>query len=67
MPCRPDCRFHAQYCPERQGGEWEFRQPKGGKARTLVIPAPLIRELKAPWRKQEKLKEVALGGLEVAV
>lgn len=59
VPCRPDCRFHAQHCPKRLGGEWEFRQPKGGKARTLVVPAPLIRELKAHWRKQKKLKEAA--------
>lgn len=58
-PCQPDCRFHAQHCPKRQGGEWEFRQPKGGKARTVVIPEPLIRELKAHWRKQKKLKEMA--------
>ncbi|MBR7836978.1 site-specific integrase [Actinospica durhamensis] len=58
-PCRPDCRFHAQHCPKRLGGEWEFKVPKGGKARTLSIPAPLIRELKAHWRKQRKLREVA--------
>jgi integrase len=49
-PCRPDCRFHAQQCPKRLGGAWVFRQPKGGKVRTLVIPDPLIRELKAHWR-----------------
>lgn len=59
VPCRLDCRFHAQQCPKRLGGEWEFRQPKGGKVRTLVIPAPLIRELKAHWRKHTKLKEAA--------
>jgi integrase len=59
VPCRPDCRFHAQQCPKRLGGEWEFRQPKGGKVRTVVLPAPLIRELKAHWRKQQKLKEAA--------
>jgi integrase len=59
VPCRPDCRFHAQHCPKRLGGDWEFREPKGGKVRTLVIPGPLIRELKAHWRKQKKLREVA--------
>ena len=58
-PCRPDCRFHAQHCPERQGGKWEFRQPKGGKSRTVVISELLVRELKAQWRKQKKLKEMA--------
>jgi integrase len=58
-PCRPDCRFHAEHCPKRAGGNWEFRQPKGGKVRTVVIPEPLVRELKAHWRKQKKLKEVA--------
>ena len=59
VPCRPDCHFHAEHCPKRLGGTWEFRQPKGGKVRTVVIPEPLIRELKAHWRKQRKLKEVA--------
>lgn len=55
--CRPDCRFHAQHCPKRLGGNLEFRQPKGGKGRTLVIPDPLVRELKAHWRKRKKVKE----------
>ncbi|MBR7830240.1 site-specific integrase [Actinospica sp. MGRD01-02] len=59
VPCRPDCRFHAERCPQRLGGEWEFRQPKGGKVRTVVLPEPLIRELKAHWRKQKKLREAA--------
>ena len=59
VPCRPDCRFHAQHCPKRLGGTWEFRQPKGGKVRTLVIPDPLVKELKAHWRKQKKVKEAA--------
>jgi len=58
-PCRPDCRFHAENCPRRLGGNWEFRQPKGGNVRTLVIPGPLVRELKAHWRKQKKLREAA--------
>jgi integrase len=59
VPCRDDCRFHAQHCPERLGGTWEFKEPKGGKARTLALPAPLVRELKAHWRKQKKLREAA--------
>src|SRR5579884_46083 len=59
VSCRPDCRLHAQQCPKRLGGEWEFREPKGRKARTVVIPAPLIRLLKEQWRKQKKIKEVA--------
>ena len=59
VACRPDCRFHAQHCPKRLGGEWEFRQPKGGKVRTLAIPAPLIKELKVHWRKQKKVREAA--------
>lgn len=41
-PCPRGCRQHAQYCPQRTGGEWDFKQPKGGKARTLAIPKPLI-------------------------
>jgi integrase len=59
VPCRPDCQFHAEHCQKRLGGNWEFRQPKGGKVRTVVIPEPLIRELKAHWRKQKKLREAA--------
>jgi integrase len=59
VACPPDCQFHAQQCPQRLGGDWEFRQAKGGKVRTLVIPAPLIRELKAYWRRYTKPKEAA--------
>ena len=59
VPCRPDCQYHAQSCPKRLGGDWTFREPKGGKARSLVIPAPLIRLLKEAWRQQKKLKEAA--------
>lgn len=59
VPCRPDCQFHAQQCPQRLGGEWEFREPKGGKVRTVDIPAPLIKLLKEQWRKQKKIREAA--------
>jgi integrase len=38
---------HARYCPERQGGEWEFRPPKGGKTRWSAIPEQLIPQLRA--------------------
>lgn len=57
--CRPDCQLHAQQCPKRLGGEWTFREPKGGKARSLVIPKPLLRLLKEAWRHQKKIKEAA--------
>jgi hypothetical protein len=29
---------HARYCPDRVGGDWEFREPKGGKSRPVAIP-----------------------------
>lgn len=45
-PCRKDCANHAQHCPKRQGGGYTFREPKGGKARTVVVPAPLCSALK---------------------
>jgi hypothetical protein len=56
-----DCQYHAQSCPKRLGGVWEFREPKGGKARSLVIPAPLIRLLKEAWRAQKFLGHSALA------
>ncbi|MEV0801799.1 tyrosine-type recombinase/integrase [Kribbella sp. NPDC050281] len=45
--CGPDCVGHARYCPERGGGEWEFRKPKGRKTRPVPIPEPLIPLLRA--------------------
>jgi integrase len=45
--CGPQCVKHARYCPDRIGGEWEFREPKGGKARSVPIPEPLVPQLKA--------------------
>lgn len=59
VACRPGCQLHAQQCPKRLGGEWKFREPKGGKARTVVIPKPLIKLLKEQWRKQKKIREAA--------
>jgi integrase len=35
--CGPDCSGHARYCPDRVGGNWEFREPKGGKSRPVAI------------------------------
>jgi integrase len=45
--CRKDCMKHGRYCPERTGGEWIFREPKGGETRHVSIPPPLIPALKA--------------------
>jgi integrase len=47
--CAPDCTGHAQHCPERVGGGWVFRAPKGGRARTVAVPPPLV---KAPRRQR---------------
>ena len=45
--CAPDCTRHAYHCPQRSGGEWVFREPKGGRARTLALPEPLVDQLRA--------------------
>jgi len=58
-PCARGCVLHAQFCPQRAGGEWVFKQPKGGKARTLVIPQPLVLLLVEARRLQEKEKAAA--------
>ncbi|WP_051451630.1 tyrosine-type recombinase/integrase [Actinospica robiniae] len=60
-PCRDGCQFHAQHCPKGLGGAWafKFKEPRGAKARTLALPAPLVRELRAHWRKQKKQREAA--------
>lgn len=58
-PCNPGCRLHAQFCPTRTGGDWVFKEPKGGKARSLVIPAPLVPLLEQQRRMQEKEREAA--------
>ncbi|WP_211210839.1 tyrosine-type recombinase/integrase [Sporichthya polymorpha] len=43
--CGSGCAGHARYCPQRVGGDWRFHEPKGGKARTIVLPAPLADQL----------------------
>ncbi|HEV2640235.1 MAG TPA: tyrosine-type recombinase/integrase [Actinocrinis sp.] len=58
-PCRADCHNHAQHCPQRTGGEWEFCQPKGSKARSIMIPGPLLKLLKEAKAQQEKTREIA--------
>jgi integrase len=58
--CDPNCVKHARYCPERQGGEWEFRPPKGGETRWSVIPEELIPQLKA--QKAAQSAERLLAG-----
>jgi integrase len=50
--CRPGCANHAQYCPTRLGGEWVFREPKGGRARTVAVPPPLLGALKQQHKRQ---------------
>ena len=45
--CQSACIKHARYCPERDGGEWVFRKPKGKKVRWVPIPAQLVEQLRA--------------------
>lgn len=58
-PCPPGCTLHARHCPKRTGGEWVFREPKGGKARTVAIPPPLVPILKAHRTAQRKARMAA--------
>jgi integrase len=58
-PCEKRCTFHANHCPKRTGGEWEFKEPKGGKARTIAIPKPLLEQLQKAKKLQAKEREAA--------
>lgn len=55
-PCAKGCTLHARFCPQRSGGDWAFTQPKSGKARTVVIPLPLLTLLIDARRLQEQEK-----------
>lgn len=58
-PCARGCTRHAQFCPQRIGGAWVFKQPKGGKARTVAIPQPLVVQLAEARELQQKEKSAA--------
>jgi integrase len=58
-PCEKRCAFHANHCPKRIGGNWEFKEPKGGKARTIAIPKPLLEQLQKAKKLQAKEREAA--------
>ena len=65
-PCAPGCIAHGRECPQRTGGDWRFTRRKGVKAGKgtakliLVLPAPLIAELRA-HRKQQASERLAAG------
>jgi integrase len=44
--CPDGCARHARYCPKRTGGGWYFAEPKGKGKRTVVIPPPLVKQLR---------------------
>jgi integrase-like protein len=60
------CVNHARECPQRTGGGWHFTRRKGVKAGqgkatlTLVLPAPLITQLRA-HRLQQTAERLAAG------
>ena len=58
-PCVRGCALHAQFCPQRIGGAWVFKQPKGGKARTVAIPQSLVIQLAEARELQQKEKAAA--------
>jgi integrase len=60
-PCTRGCTLHAQFCPQRTGGQWTFTQPKGGKARTVAIPRPLVAVL-VKTRELQEQERLAAGG-----
>lgn len=57
--CARGCALHAQFCPQRTGGEWVFKQPKDGRTRTIVIPRPLVLLLIEARKLQEQEKAAA--------
>lgn len=57
--CARGCTLHAQFCAQRTGGQWVFKQPKGGKARTVAIPQPLVALLIKARELQEQEKLAA--------
>ncbi len=65
QPCPAGCAGHSRECPQRIGGGWEFTRRKGvkagqGNARlVLVLPAPLIAQLRAHRRDQAAERLVA--------
>ncbi|GAA3473343.1 hypothetical protein GCM10018965_078960 [Nonomuraea roseola] len=56
--CAPDCAKHAPSCPERVGG-WIFVKPKGKSKRTVMIPPPLIPQLKRQQEMQQVERDAA--------
>ncbi|HEX3611740.1 MAG TPA: tyrosine-type recombinase/integrase [Sporichthyaceae bacterium] len=60
--CAAGCTRHAQHCEQRTGGEWVFREPKGGAARTIVIPEPLLDQLLA-HRETQSIARATAGDI----
>lgn len=60
--CGSGCTAHGRYCPQRRGGEWGFHEPKGGKARTIVLPGPLADQL-ARHRIAQDAERAAAGSM----
>ena len=56
--CSPDCKRHAKACPQRIGGI-KFTWPKGGRKRTIPIPAQLVPTLRNHRDAQAAEREAA--------
>ncbi|MEV0797854.1 site-specific integrase [Kribbella sp. NPDC050281] len=58
--CQSEYIKHARYCPERAGGDWVFRKPKGKKVRWVPIPAQLVEQLRSQ-RATQAAERLAAG------
>jgi integrase len=52
--CPPGCTGHAANCPQRQGGGLVFREIKERRRKTVPVPSPLVRLLKAHRARQKR-------------
>jgi len=52
--CKPGCTGHAAQCPQRKSGGLVFREIKERRRKTVPVPSPLVRLLKAHRARQKR-------------
>ena len=57
--CPPDCAGHAAQCPDRTGGGLVFREIKERRRKTVPVPSPLVRILRAHRAQQNRQRLAA--------
>ena len=60
--CPPGCTGHAAQCPDRQGGGLVFREIKERRRKTIPVPWPLVKRLRA-HRAQQKRERLAAANV----